>query len=187
VSDERARLFVALEVPREVREALVGWRTGALDGAEGVRPVAREDLHVTLCFLGWRGWEDVDAIADVCGVVRGRGAAELCLGEAVALPRRRPRVLAVSLEDAEGALGAAQAALSAALQAGGYYEPEQRPFYGHVTVARAGRGARIPRNALLAPPPPLRFHASHIVLYCSHLRRGGASYEALARIALGSA
>jgi 2'-5' RNA ligase len=184
VSGERARLFVALDLPLEVREALVEWRAGALAGAEGVRPVPGEDLHVTLCFLGWKDGDELDAIAEACGAVRGRGAAELSLGEAVALPRRRPRVLAVSLEDAQGALAATHAVLVAALQR--FYEPEQRPFYGHVTVARSGRGARIPRSALLgAQPPRLPFEGSQVVLYRSQLRRSGASYTALARIELG--
>ena len=187
MSAERARLFVALELPLEMRRALVAWRTGALAGAEGVRAVAPEDLHVTLCFLGWRASTDLEAIAEACGVVGGRGSLEVSLGEAVALPRRRPRVLAVSLESRDGALAAVQATLSEALAAGGFYQPEERPFYGHVTVGRAGRGARIPRSALLVPPPPAqRFSASHVVLYRSHLGRGGASYEALEQIPLAA-
>jgi len=185
---ERARLFVALDLPADVREALQEWRRAALAGGEGVRPIALQDLHVTLCFLGWRAIGDLGAIAAACAVVRGRGAVELRLGEPVALPRRRPRVLAMALEDTDAELASAQAALSDALHAGGFYEPEERPFYGHVTVARAGRRARIPRTALLASPPPdLRFHATDVVLYRSHLRRSGASYEPLERIALGSA
>jgi 2'-5' RNA ligase len=184
VSGERARLFVALELPDEVRRALVQWRGRTVDEGGGVHAVPAEDLHVTLVFLGWRARDDLDGIAEACAVLRGRGAAELSLGEAVLLPRRRPRVLAVSLEDPAGALGAAQSALSDALAAGGYYEPEQRPFYGHVTLARAGRGARIPRSAPLSDPPPrLPFRGAEAVLYRSHLRRAGASYEALARIA----
>lgn len=185
MSADRARLFVALELPSEARRALVQWRTDTLAGAEGVRPVAAEDLHVTLCFLGSRARADLDAIAEACAVLAGRGTVDLSLGEAVALPRRRPRVLAVSLGDRDGALVAVHAAISGALAARGLYEPEERPFYGHVTVARAGRGARIPRAALVSSPPPgLRFTASHVVVYRSHLRRGGASYEALATVPL---
>ena len=53
--------------------------------------------------------------------------------------------------------------------------PRQPPFLGHVTVARAGRGARIPRVALVAAPvPELRFEGSELVLYRSHLGRDGA-------------
>ena len=189
MTGERARLFVALELPDGVREALGRWRERALgDAAEGVRPVRREDLHVTLCFLGWQDTGEVDAIGRACAVTRGRGAVELALGEPALLPRRRPRVLAAELEDVRGSLADVQEALSRALEAGGFYEPEVRPFYGHVTVARVGRGGRIPRSALLADAPDaLRFRSSTVVLYRSHLHRGGARYEALERIELGGA
>ncbi len=185
MSGERARLFVALELPREVRETLVAWRASALGSSEGVRLVAAGDLHVTLCFLGWRESAQAGAIAAACEIVRGSGAVELVLGEPAALPRNRPRVLAVALEDPQGGLGTLQAMLSAALRTGGFYEPESRPFFGHVTVARAGRGARIPRSALVAAPvPELRFGGSSTVLYRSRLGRGGARYEVLSRVPL---
>jgi 2'-5' RNA ligase len=168
-----------------VRDALVAWRASAVDLVEGVRLVPAKYLHVTLCFLGWRRASEVEAIGTACATVGDGGTVELGLGEPVALPRGRPRVLAVSLEDL-GRLGTLQAALSDALAAGGWYEPEGRRFFGHVTVARAGRRARIPRGALTAPPPPpLRFVASCVVLYRSRLGTGGASYEAIARVALG--
>jgi len=54
----KERLFVALELPEDVRVALVAWRPR--DG--GLRPVAAESLHVTLAFLGWREAADADMI-----------------------------------------------------------------------------------------------------------------------------
>ena len=55
-----------------------------------------------------------------------------------------------------------------------------------MTVARAGRGARIPRAALVAAPvPELRFEGSEVVLYRSRLGRDGARYEPVARVSLG--
>jgi RNA 2',3'-cyclic 3'-phosphodiesterase len=71
------------------------------------------------------------------------------------------------------------------LRAGGWYVPEQRPFLAHVTVARVARGARI-RREVLPPPPPDAVTASTVTLYRSRLERGGARYEPLASVALGS-
>jgi len=186
VSAGRVRLFVALELPTRVRHALAEWRDATLGAPEGVRPIGRQSLHLTLCFLGWREEREVGPIAGACEVLHGRGALELALGDAVLLPRRRPRVLAVALEDPDGELAAAQSALASELERGGFYEPEDRPFYGHVTVARAGRRARIPGTVLLeADPPRVRFTASQVVLYRSQLRREGARYEPLTTIELG--
>jgi RNA 2',3'-cyclic 3'-phosphodiesterase len=185
VSDERARLFVALELPDDVRRALARWRERAVQVREitGVRLVAAEDLHVTLCFLGWRWVRDVDAIASACRVVAAEPVAALRSGEPLWLPRRRPRVLTVSLEDLDGALGHAQALLSDALAARGWYEPEARPFLAHVTVARLGRGAPVRCPELTAPRGPT-FEGSRVTLYRSRLSPAGAKYEALASVEL---
>jgi RNA 2',3'-cyclic 3'-phosphodiesterase len=185
VTGERIRLFVALELPEEVRSALERWRAEALRGIEPVRPIPARYMHVTLCFLGSCPVGAVDAIAAACGVVEGRAVGGLRLEHAIWLPRRRPRVLAVVVADPLAALAAAQAALAAALAEGGWYEPEQRPFLAHASVARLGHGARIPREPPLSPPA-LPVTPQRITLYRSRLRRDGARYEALAAVALAS-
>jgi len=182
-AEERVRLFVALELPDNVRAALAGWRARALRGVDGVRAIAPEALHATLCFLGWQPATQIGAIGDACGVLAAQPAPELRLGEAIWLPRRRPRVLAVELVDVAAALARAQAALSEVLEAGGWYEHEGRPYLGHVTVARMSQGTRMPRRSLPAPPG-IDFRASRVTLYRSRLSRSGARYEALATVEL---
>lgn len=181
----RARLFVALELPEPVRAALADWRDAALARVEGLRPVADESLHATLCFLGGRPEEEIATLGETVRSGVGSSAAPpLALGEPLWLPRRAPRVLAVRLEDAAGGLGELQARVGAALEAAGAWRPERRPFLGHVTVARVRSGARV-RAADLEPPPALRFEGAAVVLYRSHLSRAGARYEPLARVDLG--
>jgi 2'-5' RNA ligase len=188
VNSERARLFVALELPGEVREALVVWRDRALAGVSGLRAVSPSSLHVTLCFLGSVAVTEVDVVWEACRVallVGGTGSAPppLVLGAAVWLPARRPRVLAVSLGNGTDALAHAQALISGALVSGGWYRPEPRPFLAHVTVARVGRGGVV-RAVELPVPPAISFVGSTVTLFRSHLGRGGARYEALRSVAL---
>ena len=185
-SDERARLFVALELTQPAREALVEWRSAVLSEFRGLRPVRSENLHATLCFLGSRRAAEIDAIAAACGVVAGEPVVDCAFAEPVWLPAQRPRVLAVRLADEGGALARLQAVLSSALVAGGWYAPESRPFLGHVTVARAGREARI-RPVELPPAPALEVRCSRVTLYRSRLSSAGARYEALSVVELGSA
>jgi 2'-5' RNA ligase len=148
-----------------------------------LRQVAPESLHVTLCFLGSRPETEIDAIAAACAVVAAEPAPQLVLAEGLWLPPRRPRVLAARLEDRERRLTHLQGELSAALAAGGWYEPEKRPYLAHVTVARVG--ARLgPRAPELPEPPHIEFTGSRIVLYRSRLSRSGARYEALASVSL---
>jgi 2'-5' RNA ligase len=183
VSDERARLFVALELPDAARAELIRWRSDALGELGGVRLLAPDAMHATLCFLGWRARTDIAQIGAACEVVAREPAVSVSLGGAVWLPKRRPRVVAVSLGDPDGALARVQSAVSGALQAGSWYTPEARPYMGHVTVARFGRGA-IARASELPPPAPLRFQASLVTLFRSRLSPAGAQYEPQVTITL---
>jgi 2'-5' RNA ligase len=75
--------------------------------------------------------------------------------------------------------------VSSALKEGGWYEPERRPFWPHVTFARVVRGARdVLPIAEQPPPPPEPFTAAAVTLYRSHLSPRGSSYEPLARVRL---
>jgi len=185
---EQARLFVALELPGEVRDRVATWRDAVVAGVPGLRPVAVDGLHVTLCFLGSVEVGAVDAIASACGVVRGMPAASLTVRRGIWLPARRPGVLAVELFDDGGPLGAVQAALSEALAAGGWYKPEQRPFLAHVTVARVGRGVRVLRGSELPVlSGELSFPGSMVTLFRSRLSGAGARYEGLASVETSTA
>ena len=182
---ERVRLFVALELPEEVRAALVHWRAAALERVRALRPIVPEALHVTLCFLGARPAGEIGEIARACsGALAGAPLAEeLRLDAGLWLPPRAPRVLAVGIADEAGAVRAVQASLSDALSAGGWYTPEKRPYLAHVTVARV-RARERARTVELPPVPPLGFGAEAVTLYRSRLERSGARYEALARVGL---
>jgi 2'-5' RNA ligase len=176
---ERARLFVALELPEDARAELERWGLTALQGLASVRLVPGEALHVTLCFLGWREFSEIEPIGAACdAAIRAEDPLETSIGEAVLLPARRPRVLAVRIDDPSGRLARVQASLSAELSAGGWYAREKRPFLGHVTIARLGRGARL-RAVELPTLPTATFRATTVTLFRSRLGREGARYEPL--------
>jgi len=187
VASATARLFVALELPSSARDALVRWRSSVAGDLAGLRFVRPEDLHATLCFLGSRPVGEIEAIAGACGVAGGEPVADSGFADALWLPARRPRVLAVALSDPDGVIARVQSVLSEALVTGGWYAPESRPFLAHVTVARVGRDARVRPVELPAPPAGLAVRCSRVTLYRSRLGSGGARYEPLASVELGSA
>jgi RNA 2',3'-cyclic 3'-phosphodiesterase len=176
-----ARLFVALDLPEPVVDALLAWRAPLLRDADALRPVPRASLHVTLAFLGWQAEESIPPLSELVDTSAGLagGVAGLALGAPLWLPRRRPRVLAVALEDRHGQLGALQAQLVEQLVAGRWYEREARPHLPHVTVARVRRDVGAKAREL-PPPSALSFDGAAVVLYRSHLSAAGASYEPLA-------
>lgn len=185
VSADHARLFVALELPGEVRSELARWSRSQLGPQAAVRLIAPESLHVTLCFLGSRPAGEIGEIAAACRSAAFLPGMTLSLGRALWLPPRRPRVVVIELSDEQGALAALQGSLAERLHAGGWYEPESRRFLGHVTVARATRGGR-PERVALAEPPPMRFDAATVTLYRSRLGSGPARYEALESVTLAT-
>jgi 2'-5' RNA ligase len=178
-----ARLFIALDLPEPVVAALVAWRAPLLRAQSDLRPAPPEALHVTLAFLGSKPEQAIAPLCelvDACATGTG-GVAGLALGAPLWLPRRRPRVLAVAVEDRHGALGDLQTRLVERLAMDGWHEPEGRPYLPHVTVARArGReGIRVARDAAPAPPAAVPFDGSAVTLYRSRLLRAGARYEPL--------
>ena len=181
---ERTRLFVALELPSRVRSELDSWRVSAVGARDDLRLVAAGSLHVTLAFIGSRPAAELDPIAVVVsGAVGGLPAPQLRVAGVKPVPPRRPRLFAFDLADEEGAAASVQAAVSDELAAGGFYRPEKRPFWPHVTFARVRRGVhRV--EPIESEPPTLDFTARHVTLYRSHLSPRGARYEALERAEL---
>src|SRR4029079_9739095 len=98
--------------------------------------------------------------------------------------RRGPRLWARAFDDPGGLSSAVHEAVAAPLVEGGWYVPEKRPFWPHVTVARVRAREKPPR--IDVAPPELSFVAPEVVLYRSRLSRAGADYEPLARVALGA-
>lgn len=174
---------MAAELPEEVRYALFEWARPVCGASPALRQVPVDALHVTLCFLGDMTPEQVDPVRRVCRTASAFSAAPLATAQALWLPRRRPRVLSVELEDSVGLLGSLQARLAAELARTGTFTPEPRSFLPHVTLARVrGDAGRPP--AELPAPPAISFAAEQVVLYRSHLGRGPARYEALHRVPL---
>ncbi|MDQ3769063.1 MAG: RNA 2',3'-cyclic phosphodiesterase [Actinomycetota bacterium] len=177
----RARLFVALDLPEEVRRALGAWGAKAGEASGGtLRAVPPQNLHLTLAFLGAREEAEVPAIGAIVTATAG-ATPHLSLGAPLWLPPRRPGVLTVEVDDHTGALNTLHASLTAALQAGAAFMPETRPFRPHITVGRVPRGHRIrPQDTDLSSPPSATIPATALILYRSRAGR----YEPLARRAL---
>ena len=183
MSGRRVRLFVALDLPEEVRAHLLEWRRGPLTVRDGLRPVSAAALHLTLVFIGGRPESDVGSLSEL---MRGCAAPvkDLVLGGALWLPPRRPRVLAVEVRDTIRALTALQARLAEVLETDAGAAREERPFRPHVTVARVRSGAKV-QPLELSAPRPLAFDGAALTLYRSRTAPTGAVYEALSRVELG--
>jgi RNA 2',3'-cyclic 3'-phosphodiesterase len=158
------------------------------------RVLDAELLHVTLCFLGDRPTEEIDAIAAQLAACAGP-AGDLSLGAPLWLPPRRPRALAVELHDERGRLASLQRSVMAAYgelgESGPTTAPRQpsrptkhRHFRPHITVVRM-RSNTAPRKRTLPPTPALSFLPNELILYRSWLSPEGANYEPLTSYLIG--
>ncbi|HEX2096666.1 MAG TPA: RNA 2',3'-cyclic phosphodiesterase [Solirubrobacterales bacterium] len=185
----RAKLFVALDLPDRLREGIDAWGARELSDP-ALRPVPPQSLHITLAFLGWRPEKEIPQVSEIVAANRA-AAPSIELGEPVQRPERgRARLFALPVES-PGTV-TLQAGLQEHLVAAHLYEPEKRPFWPHVTVARVKReerGSKRPARVSKFPaglPETLRQAAicRRLTLYRSELQPSGARYVPLAQVEL---
>jgi 2'-5' RNA ligase len=182
---ERLRLFCALRLPDGVLDAVVRWQQDlALPG----RVVPRENLHLTLAFLGATPSDTVPQIVDE---LRAAAAAAGPIALEVSDYRETRSVGMLTLADEGGEAARLAGDLHQRLHQLGIYRPEKRLWLPHLTVVRfqARRRGGVPfreKPGLRPDLPALgRVVPSDAALYNSLLRSTGAQYVVMATLALG--
>jgi RNA 2',3'-cyclic 3'-phosphodiesterase len=185
----RARLFIALDLPERMRAGLAEWGERELRDP-ALRPVSKRSLHVTLAFLGYRPEKEVPQLAEILAASEKR-TVRLELRDPVARPERgRPRLFALPAISADAEK--LQVALQERLVSEGLYEPEKRPFWPHITVARVRPEERRSRRTKEVSRPPGGLPKELLQptdcvrasLYRSELKPQGALYTPLAQVEL---
>ncbi|MDQ2984829.1 MAG: RNA 2',3'-cyclic phosphodiesterase [Actinomycetota bacterium] len=175
---DRLRLFCALRLPEPAVDELVGWQQRVFGEVERVRPLRREQLHLTLAFLGSRPVEEAESIAEA---LREAAAAASVPALRIRRYRETRSVGMLVLDDEDGRAAALAADLHERLEGLGVYEREKRPWLPHATVVRFRE-----RPRLDPPLPDLgEVSPSEGALYHSVLRPAGAQYDVLDSVALG--
>jgi 2'-5' RNA ligase len=175
MGDDKLRLFTAVRVPRDQLEWL-DREVAGLKTLAGARWTDVDNQHVTLNFLGWVEARLLpDVIAALDGASGAHPPAEMSLTGLGAFPRaRRARVLWAGIADPADLLPALARDLGERLRAVGY-EPEDRPFTAHLTLARLKEPRPIDLPDL--PPSPGSFTVDRVTLFRSRLSPAGARYE----------
>ena len=164
--DERLRLFLAVRLPASAVEQLAGWQARALRGG---RIVPRENLHITLAFLGSRPAGELPAILDI--LRRASTDAEPTRFDVNGYRETRS-VGMLALADETGVATRLAGRLHEELEALGVYRREARPWLPHVTVLRFRE-----RPRLRPAPPSLGWVSSDAAAFLSRLHPSGARYE----------
>jgi RNA 2',3'-cyclic 3'-phosphodiesterase len=171
-----ARIFVAVPLPDELRIAL----------AECLRPfdipgkvVSPQNWHITLRFLGWTddvAFERMLAALDETDLGL---PFDVRLGEMGAFPRpRNATVIWLAVSRGLHRLEELAAAAEEAAQSAGF-GPEDRPFRAHLTLSRVRPAEEVSALVESFPGADLGWRCESVVVYRSHLGRGGPRYEPL--------
>ena len=172
------RLFVAVwPSPRVVSTLRATVETLAGQGGAGaLRWTGPEQWHVTLRFFGTAAVEEAtEAFRSV--VVPSVGTVEAVVGPATGRFGRRVLHVPVSgLEDVAAAVVDATASVGA--------PPDDRPFAGHLTLARARDRGGTDLSPWCGVPVSGRWTVGGVTLVASRTDREGARYEVVDRLAL---
>jgi RNA 2',3'-cyclic 3'-phosphodiesterase len=176
------RLFIAIEIPAEIRDALTAFIQELRGIAPHVKWVRGENLHVTLKFLGHTEPAQLPEIERSLGTIRNAQPVTLDFSGVGFFPdERRPRVFWAGM-NASANLGELAKEVDRQVHLLGF-PLENRPFTPHLTLARfeppglpAKLAASIKQNA------SRRFGgltASDFHLIESRLKPTGAEYTTL--------
>lgn len=167
------RLFVALALPDSVAETLVLLQ----GGVPGARWSRREQLHLTLRFIGEVDGRDAAAIHDALASIRAPRFS-LELKGVGAFGGKNPRALWAGVRD-DIAVAHLQRKIESALQRIGL-PAEERKFSAHITLARLRAAPHdrvitfLATHALYSSPP---FDVNTFILYSSILTPNGSLYR----------
>ena len=183
------RLFIAINVPPAVREAIYSDAEPLRAATTGVRWVAPESLHVTLKFLGTQDEQHLGSLrTSLESVAQRHSPIAVETTRVGAFPNfRRARVVWVGMTR-ERELRAIAQDIDRALAPLGI-SPEARAFRAHLTLGRVKSElgpaeATALAEAAAASFGARRFDVRTVDLMQSKLGRGGSQYSVVAAVPL---
>jgi 2'-5' RNA ligase len=163
------RAFIGLPIPVDTSAAIEHWRTSSLPPF--LRPVPRENFHITLAFLGEISLNKVRLLEQQLADIR-TGSFTLRLDAVDYWPK--PEISCLSASEQPNELKTLVGTLRNRLRRNGV-RVERRAYHPHVTLAR--RCITAPPAALVAPD--FECHFEEMVLFESTRRSNGVRYDAV--------
>lgn len=186
------RTFIAIEIPENIKKELIEAQNklkGSGVEAGWTRP---EGIHLTLKFLGEVDESRIPEImAALTQAIQGHTAFRIKISGAGAFPNlRNARVAWIGVAGALMNLAALQKSVEASM-ASLNFEPEERAFTPHLTLARIkfirSRDAWLKAFEQIKDIQLPEFEVTGVSLMKSELRRTGAIYTEVGRVELGKA
>ncbi|MCD6529663.1 RNA 2',3'-cyclic phosphodiesterase [Candidatus Bathyarchaeota archaeon] len=137
---DRIRCFISFDVEDEtILDRMVEAQRILLAGCRGLKIVKRENIHITLRFLGEIPSTTVDSVVDVMDKVRFTPFTVKILGVGAFPNLRRPSVVWAGITEGVDELKDIFRQIESGLIEIGF-KPEPKGFSPHITLARVRRG-----------------------------------------------
>jgi 2'-5' RNA ligase len=173
------RLFIGLRLPEETLDVLERWQAATLGDEDG-RLVPRENLHITVAFLGDREPPEVARILEALEVASRQSLRPTLTAEYYEQTSRLGMV--VLQDDVRRRAFGLRYELRKELEAQELIEEWEPEWLPHITAIRIRAGARrkTRHRSFRLPAPQLgAFAPSDAAAFLSRLHPSGASYEVL--------
>jgi len=183
------RCFIAIEIPETIRRSIDDSITALKKSGAEVKWVARENIHLTVQFLGETEESLIPKIKEALDKkLSPYSPFYIRICDVGCFPdRKRPRVIWVGVEESRPLMDLYKD-IADAMEGFGYNQ-EEKAFTPHITIGRVKSGRNM--RELLMRLDEVRatrfsdFEVMNITLMKSELKPSGAKYYSLAEIPFG--
>lgn len=181
----RHRIFIAINLPENIKKELSNYQSKWPDLP--ARWVKKENLHITLAFLGYLADEELPEVLKITREITQKNQPfsinlnRICYGP----PKKPPRMVWVEGEKSQE-LGKLQKDLENSLLNSEVKlpeKPEVRPYAVHITLGRIKqwefRAIEPEERPIIDEEISLSFDVNFIEIMESRLKRGGSEYTIL--------
>lgn len=163
------RLFVAIPVPEHISGKLEDWTRAHKEKLPFRKWSHPRDYHITLQFLGDTPAAKHEALQAVLREAKATPLSLALNGAGTFGPPKAPRVLWAAVSGDLERLASLHLEVIKATRSIGF-EPEDRPYAPHITLARGFAGSgEMPPEATVSAPATFEWEADRFVLMRTHM------------------
>lgn len=179
----KKRLFLSIPLPENIKDPLIAFTKN--NRVQGVRTVAENNLHITVCFFGDIDEANIPDLLEECRSICGKqGMPKFKFEEISLFPKQEPaRMVWAHFACDETCITLVQK-IRAMAEKKFRIQPEHGKFLAHVTLARI-KDPRAAKEIVVGHKYDESFTASECHLMASELTPEGPIYTMLQSFALG--
>ena len=177
------RTFIAIDTPETVTKVALSLHSSVKVNPKAVRWVRKENIHITLRYIGPTAPGEVEKINHLLSEIVGLNSdfSLNVFGTGCFPKKERPRILWLSIDGDVAKLKLLVEMINSEMDQLGYPQ-EERDYSPHITIGRIRYPQKITPDVtdfLSAQYEPISWNIPKIILYQSELLPSGAIYSIL--------